>query len=443
MSMRKGRLELTLLVICSIIITAILSFPQIPLQIRYVIPVSLMVLALCPSILKEKIWQWMAIYTAYVTTLGIGIIATQGDGNGTINNALWGIRSLGFCTIICGFIQVAKPKHYLMVFATTLVISSIGIVLDVVAGPAHNWIPFPIMDMDKYSYAGNKSVTSDRYGGFTYESGVLGGETSVIFAISLLASIGLTLRSKTSNFFKLPVSIFFPSLIITGLYPIIVLLAKTKSSIAILAGSILAIGVSYLFIKRGSLKKSQVLVLSVISLFLLSIPLAIVALEKTTYGDYVREEIQNAEIVANIQQVQSVDKFAGGGLASRYEYLQLAIKSLPTSPFGGGYSNGQYFTRNGRGQIQPTPEMVQFWKNEMFNGYKSFLLNMLSQGGIISIIFLILLLRELSKQPPYLQFYAPGLVGAFLVLGATVELVPYIELIFLAIGFKKSILKGK
>jgi hypothetical protein len=90
--------------------------------------------------------------------------------------------------------------------------------------------------------------------------------------------------------------------------------------------------------------------------------------------------------------------------------------------------------------VEPTGEMEWFHNQGRYNGYKGAIFNLMGQGGVVAILLLIYLFRTIFRFLVMSGAAGGGAIASFLiagilVLGFTVELLPYFEILMLVLGF--------
>jgi hypothetical protein len=412
------------------LICLLLVFPQLPLQFRYLGAITLV---LC--LLQQGIWhapgvKLLTTYTVYICLVGVAVVMFANDGS--IGNALYPIRTLSFGVLVMLFCRNARISDVVVVMAVVMVGGFTGLVLDHFRPPARSHLPFPIFSEDNLEIMGELFLKHERRGGFTFEAGVIGGVTS--FFVILCTALFLILVGEP----RLRVPFYCRPLLIAG----IVLglssfgLIQTKSGLFVLVPAFITLGIGALFFGRRVAPSVQIVGVAIISIIALMLPITYFASQGTALGQYFEAEIDN---ISKLAGYGFMGKDDGSGLATRIEYAKLALTSLMSRPFGGGMTDGRFFTEFGISAIQPTAEMEAWFAIGRYNGYKGAIFNMLSFGGIISAIVLWKLMGCIVEHLSTLgkaggAIVGPMIVVSLLFLGLTVELLPYIELIMLSIG---------
>jgi hypothetical protein len=418
------------------LLSLLFIFPQIQLQIRYLIPLVGLLLVLEPRVLNEKLLKISVLVELYITIVGIIIVWLYNDGS--IENALSPLKDLLWITVAFIAVRNVSLKSYYWSTFIVLIISFIGLLLDTYAGPAQRWIPFSIQNETHLDYAGGYEAHDkvERYGGFTYEAGVLAG-MSAIFIMMLPMLISGIFNSNKIRFSSLDrcVTIFA---FISGLG--IMLLTKTKSGISIIITStFLYLLSSLLFIKSDiSSYKRRINLL----LIVLSIPIICYFTTVLSHGNrnYFQEEYDN--ILGAINGEHRADLGEGGGLTSRIQGLLLATYSFVQHPLGSGLTLCENYTNGSREKIEATPEMLNFWREGKYCTYYSYFAAFATHGGIFSLLFLLYLWHYLYRQYHkskfvFLRMYGIIFMIAFIVLSINVELLPYIPMVVYVSSFPK------
>jgi len=353
--------------------------------------------------------------------------------DGTVPNALAPIRTLSFGTLVILYARNARLQDYSKLVSLILIAGSIGMLLDTFFHPAQKWIPFPIQNAELITYIAGSHERSGRFGGFTYEAGVIAGMTSIFLlmnnAILFFKSLNRSLNISNRN----KMLIYFSNLCGFGTF----FLSKTKSGIFIIALSIIAMSLVIMFTKSGINRKVRQVSNRIIMALCLMIVIGFIVIKTTKYGAYFDQEINYLQIALSGGLNSSTGE--GAGLATRIEETTLCFYSFLKHPLGGGVTDGRFFTEGSLNLISPTPEMIAFMIKGKYNGYKGAIFNMISQGGILSVAFLYYLFRSIKIVYTKNRYQASAAIAimfivAFIALGLSVELIPYIEMILLVIG---------
>jgi hypothetical protein len=88
------------------------------------------------------------------------------------------------------------------------------------------------------------------------------------------------------------------------------------------------------------------------------------------------------------------------------------------------------------GRVEISDEMEDFYREGRYMGFKGYIFDMIGYGGIVALIVLFLLLRGVYRAWSGCALMgakpvAIGLVFGLLLLGLTVELLPYLEIVVL------------
>ena len=414
----------------AVLVCLLFVFPQLPLQLRYL---GLITFVLC--LLQQDIWQapgvrLLTAYTVYVCLAGVAVVIFAHDG--TLGDALYPIRTLTFGLLVMLFCKNARIKDVVILISVVMVGGFIGLLLDFCSPPARSHIPFPIFSAQNLDILELQFMRSERFGGFTFEAGAIGGITSffIIVCTSLfLICVGEPRLRLPSYCHPLLIAMIVLGLSSFGLI-------QAKSGVFVLVPAFVTLGIGAIFFGHQVAPSVRSFVVAIISFIGLSLPIIYFASQGTALGQYVEAEIDNISKLVGYG-FTGIDY--GSGLGTRFECAKLALTSLMTRPFGGGMTDGRFFTEFGISAIQPTAEMNAFFAIGRYNGYKGAIFNMLSFGGIISVIVLWKLMGCICEHLSTLGKAGGAIVGAMIVvsllfLGLTVELLPYIELIMLSIG---------
>jgi hypothetical protein len=413
-------------------------FPQIPLQIRYFLPITVGLLFLRLDVIRQKIFWILAAYFAYVTAIGLMVVFFTGDGS--VPDALFGIKSAALCTIILVFSCRARPSDYGLLAAIAVAGGALGMVLDSRFGPIYSKLPFPIFSARDQLIRGSMELTSERFGGFTFEAGVAGG----LAAIFMLLAAAVLYLAFCDRRIKLPP--FIVAILVAGIVCglITIGLSKTKTSLMILLAAAIALSLAILVGgPRAGPWWAKTAVVAAMCTVLASLPVAYKAVENTGMGEYIRKEMDNFYLLAT----RGFDRSEGLGLNTRIECAKKAIYALPFRPTGAGYTSGEFYVKPILDKIDATPEMEFFHNQGVYDGYKSAILNMMGVGGVVALAFLWFLMSGVYRGLVRSNLVGGAPAGAILVagvlaLGAAAELLPFLEICLLFWCFAQSGVAG-
>lgn len=407
-------------------------FPQIPIQIRFFVPIVALLCCMQFDLLREKIVWWLVGFTIYISI--VGVLVFQFTGEGSLNDALFGVKALSLSFVSLIFARRANLHYFVILMSVILVGCATGLVLNSKFTSIYTQIPFPIFSERDLLIRGASELTSERFGGFTYEAGVAGGMSAFfllfLVAIAILFLSNPKLRAETLGVAPIGVAAVLA-------FGLTIYLSKTKSSLFIFLGALLVYSVYALFAgkKAGAAWiKGSVIISFAIGLF--SLPVAANALKNTSMGEYINKEMDNIYLLVN----RGFDRTEGLGLNTRIECAKKAIYALPYRPTGGGHSGGLYYVGPILEKINSTPEMDFFHNQGVYDGYKGALFNIIGQGGVVSLFFLGYIWIGIYRQLTRTGLDGAGgaaviLIAGLLLLGLTVELLPYLEMTILAYGF--------
>jgi hypothetical protein len=278
---------------------------------------------------------------------------------------------------------------------------------------------------------GDRHLTSERFGGFTFEAGVIGGMSGIFIVVNLsILIMGLwDSRLRMPSIMQLISAVG----IICGLGAIY--LSRTKSGLIILVFGMIVMAFAMLFIKRGVPLWTKTILWGAIIAAFASFPVAYRITKNTANGEYIEKEVSNVYLLLN----RGFTREEGGGLQTRIQSMKIAVYGLLFRPTGAGYTNGYFYAQPVMKYVEPTAEMEWFHNQGRYNGYKGAIFNLMGQGGVLAIILLVYLLKTICRGMVNSGAAGGGAIAALLVsgvvmLGFTVELLPYFEIIMLLVG---------
>lgn len=411
------------------VIFVLMVFPQIPVQFRYLAIITAGLAIFHLDVNKAPGVRMIVLYTLFVCFVGMCVVALFDDGS--FSEALYGIRAMSLCVLVMIFSTNVSLTGFTLLTSSVLFGGFVGMVIDTYAGPAWQKVPFPIFSDVQLMLMGDRYMSSERFGGFTFEAGVVGGMS----AIFILINISILLLGLWSNKLRLPSIIQLTSVIGIACGIGAIYLSRTKAAFIIIALGFFVMAVAMLFVRRGVPVWSKFLLWGVILAAFASLPLAYRMTKNTAHGEYIEKEVSNAYLLIT----RGFDREEGGGLQTRIQSAKIAIFGLFFRPTGAGYTNGYFYAEPVLKYVEPTNEMEWFHNMGRYNGYKGAFFNLLGQGGILAIVLFVYLLRLICRG--LINSGAPGggaiaslLITAVLILGFTVELLPYFEIIMLVLG---------
>ncbi|MBC8011659.1 MAG: hypothetical protein H7067_16365 [Burkholderiales bacterium] len=412
-----------------IVICILMVFPQIPIKFRYLAVVAAGFAVFHHQVHRAPGVRYIIVYTFFLSCVGLAVVNLTGDGS--FSEALYGIRAMSLCVLVMIFATNVTLAGYTLLTSAVLFGGFVGMVIDTFRGPAWQKVPFPIFSEVQLMIMGEKHMTSERFGGFTFEAGVIGGMS----AIFILLNVAILLLGLFDRRLRLPSLFQIITLggIVCGLGAIY--LSKTKSGLLVLAAGLIAMAIVIIFVRRGVPFWLKLAIWGGILGVVAVLPIGYRAVKNTGTGEYIEKEVQNFYLLFT----RGFTRDEGGGLQTRIESMKIAVYSLPFRPTGGGHTNGYFYAKPSLKYVQPTTEMEWFHNQGRYNGYKGALFNLLGQGGLFSLWILYVFSRCVGKG--LIKSGAFGgaaiatlLITGILVLGVTVELLPYFELFMLMIG---------
>jgi len=416
--------------ISGLVIFVLMVFPQIPIQFRYLAIVAAVLAFFHHDVHKAPGVRVIVAYTAFVCVVGVGVVAMTGDGS--LSEALYGIRTMSLCILVMIFAVNVNLAGLTLLTSSILFGGVIGMLLDTFKGPAWQRVPFPIFSEVQVMLMGDRHLTSDRFGGFTFEAGVIGGMSGIF----ILINISILILGLWESRLRLPSLIQIIALlgIVCGLGSIY--LSRTKSSLVILLVGFMVMAIAVVFVRRGIPLWSRFLLWGAIISLFASLPLAYRLTANTANGEYIEKELSNLYLLTS----RGFSREEGGGLQTRIQSAKIAVFGLLFRPMGAGYTNGYFYAQPVMKYVEPTTEMEWFHNQGRYNGYKGAIFNLMGQGGVVAILLLIYLFRTIFRFLVMSGAAGGGAIASFLiagilVLGFTVELLPYFEILMLVLGF--------
>ena len=407
----------------------IFIFPSIPIQIRYISIGGFIGLFYLGQLKNFTPMKVTVLFFSYVILTGV--INWFFDRQNDFAQVFEPVRLVLASVLVSAFVLNATLRVIIVFNTCWLGAELFGLAHDMLIGPIWRRIPFPIFSSGDLDMIGERHLLSDRFGGFTFEPGVLAGMTA-IFTLINLAILYLVITNKK---FKLG-SVWT---LITGLGIVlglaILFLAKTKSGLATMVISIVSVFFYSIASRIGAGGRQRALAIVLACLLTAALYFGYQSVQNRSLGGYFADEEQNFLLLLD----QGFNYNQGGGLNTRIQYAFVAGYGIFYHPFGVGYTNGYIWYQPVEKYITPTPEMDEMFAAGNYMGYKGYVFNLMMRGGFIALIATFLMLRELHKVyhhrlAPEMKILGFTLVVAFLILGVSVELLPYWHMLLFTIG---------
>lgn len=417
------------LLVSGLVICVLMVFPQIPIKFRYLAVIAAGLAVFHSDVHRAPGVRAVVLYTGFVSLIGFGVVAFADDGS--YSEALYGIRAMSLCILVMIFATNVTLSGFTLLSSAILFGGFVGMVIDAYRGPAWQKVPFPIFSEVQIMLMGERHMTSERFGGFTFEAGVIGGMSAIFMLLNLsILLLGLwDYRLRMPSLLQLISGVG----VLCGLGAIY--FSKTKSGLLILVVGLLAMAIAMIFVRRGVPIWAKLVLWGGVLAAFAAIPIAYRMVKNTASGEYIEKEISNIYLLVN----RGFARDDGGGLQTRIESMKIAIYGLPFRPTGAGHTNGYFYAKPVLQYIEPTTEMEWFYNQGRYNGYKGAIFNLIGQGGVCAIILLVYLARLVHRGLVKSGALGGGAIAALLLsgvvmLGFTVELLPYFEILMLLVG---------
>ncbi len=415
--------------VSGLVICVLMVFPQIPIKFRYLAVVAAGLAAFHSDVHRAPGVRAIALYTLFVCLVGVGVVFFTGDGN--LSEALYGIRAMSLCVLVMIFATNVTLSGFTLLSSAILFGGFVGMVIDAYRGPAWQKVPFPIFSEVQIMLMGERHMTSERFGGFTFEAGVIGGMSAIFILLNMsILLLGLwDLRLRMPSLLQLIAG----GGIICGFGAIY--LSKTKAGLIILVFGLFVMAIAMFFVRRGVPIWTKFVLWGAILAGFAALPVAYRLIKNTATGEYIEKEISNVYLLVT----RGFTRDEGGGLQTRIESMKIALYGLPFRPTGAGHTNGYFYAKPVLQYIEPTTEMEWFHNQGRYNGYKGAVFNLMGQGGVFAIMLLIYLARIVHRGLVRSGALGGGAISALLIsgvlmLGFAVELLPFFEILMLLVG---------
>jgi hypothetical protein len=400
------------------------AFPNIPIQVRYMVPLAGIGIFFLDSLVQFKPLKLTFMYLGYVIVVGLCVVLLNGKDD--YADAIYPVRLAATSVVVCCFALHASPQLIILFSSSWMVVEFGGMLHDVLLGPIWQRLPFPIFSSDYQMLIDGRELQSDRLGGLTFEPGVVGGLCAmfILLNFSILYMSFLDRRVSPGKIWLVIAALGIPFGIAT------IFLAKTKSGLLVLACAIATFILASLLSRSHNFIKHRAVALALTVVLVGGLGVGYSMARAGTFGTYLQRELDNLYVY----NVRGFQRDEGAGLKTRIEYMKAAIYGLPYHPLGVGMTDGESWIKPIEEKLDMTPEMAKFFGLGHFAGYKGYIFNMLMEGGVMAIAligYMLTMMVRAFRMPHHPEFAVIGLcfAVAFVMLGLCVELLPYWELV--------------
>jgi hypothetical protein len=412
----------------AVITTVFLVFPQFPARIR---ELAALVVLLSPGVVL--LYRARALY---LSIIHVGVIIAAGlvmwsVGGGNVMDPMYPVRSLLISVGVLVFLRTGSAIITGWFMACWSVIQLLALIVDIKRGPITKYIPFGIFSEQEMALREVRFFADERPGGLTFEAGVLASMAAFFLCVVIVRIVA----GYMGRWRKPAPAELLPLAITTCFCLMLLLLTKSKSGLAALAGFISFALLGFIFLGKSKLQTKViaggVAFAALFALILLLKPIA----NKLGVGDYLKDE---AVRVTNLSQMAS-DDYRSGGLGTRIEYAKAAAVGVLHYPFGVGSVGGIYLIEKVGDSITPTPEMKWSFEKGAYDGFKGYLLNVMVRGGILGVLtffaMLLAIVHFASRISSGEYIWGLALAIAISIIGLSTELIPLWEMVVFAFGY--------
>lgn len=399
-----------------VVAVILLTFTSIPLQFRFLAPFLLVPLV---TDLRRGAESWLvaaAVFTGIQCLIGSCYVCWTGDG--TLTTTCYpALREFVIGIIVITALNGRSFKAVMLFITIWIALQGCALGLEMAGADPTSLVPFPIFNA-KDAGIHQSFLSQGRYGGFTYEAGILGGMAS-IFLLLVVPPGYLILRNRPRLSFKL-LTLILIAISLMG----ILALTLTKSGIfTISVALVVFLGVSAL---TGDLR-------SVVAAFVcmgIAMLVVMAAMDNNpTASNYSDQEVERLDSFLATGDISGI---RDSGLATRVQCARLAFLGVPDFPFGLGLDGLKTYLGKHFNNVLMTPEMKESFANDNF-GLKGYFFNILAMSGVLGV--LLMLWMVLVSVKPYVfasrrrSLAIPASIAAGLVaLSLSAELMPFVGL---------------
>jgi len=394
----------------------LLTFTAIPLPLRVLAP-FLLVLVIPGFRRGARTWLIaVSTFTAVQCLVGAGYVWYTGDG--TLLTACYpALREYVIGLIVIAALNGRSFNIVMLFVAIWVVLQGIAIISEMAGFKFSSLVPFPIVAAE---YAGSveEHFGGGRYGGFTFEAGVLGGIASIFLQLIILSGY-MIFRNRP----RLSPRILQLSLIALCLAGVLTLALTKSGTFTLILASITLFGVAAF---SGDLR-SAVVALAGMGVAALIVFIAVASIPAAS--NYVEQETER--VTAYIKAGDTTD-IADSGLATRLECARLAFVGVGDYPFGLGYDGLKKYLGKHLDNEKMTPEMKHDFALDAF-GLKGYLFNILATSGVLGVLLMLWMI--FASSAPFLKLgqrrslaVSASIAAGLIALSMSAELMPFVGL---------------
>lgn len=401
--------------------------PQAPIQIRYL----LVALALCAIILTSefvhRVLKWQIIFTVYA--IAVGAFVTYANNDGSLALVLAPLRSVIIAMLAVVAWRRRSPRFFLLFISGWILIQLCGLIYEHTYGSLWLRLPFPIVanrDLSVLYESLDAREAMGRYGAFTYESSVVGGMAGLFAVVALLAlATPQGAQSRHSMLFNKALAWFS----VLGAIAINVL-AKTKSG-GFVIGSFVVIYVMGEFLSGSAWRFQKAAKVVGLAVAVACAGFVVYyTMRSEELNTYIQEE---TERVIKLGTDFELEDSEGGGLATRFAYLQLSVFGLPYHPLGVGSSGGYTYVKPVLEWFEIPHEISTVFAADQYMMTSPFC-SMLMYAGVLGVFFWWRMFRAAKVvMEPFndnrTRSWTVAGLGAFIIYTICVGISPYLALL--------------
>jgi hypothetical protein len=395
-----------------------LIFTEFPLPLRFFLP---FVFAVGLAWFRRGIEKWLtvlSILTAYQCVVAALFVELSGTGN--LTKAVYlPIRNYAVAMVILLAFKRASFMRILFSLGIWAGAECLAVLAQASGIDVASKLPFRVYTDERMAI-----FSGERFRGFTAESGVLGGMSSLFLLLLSLIAVWALHESKwdivqsARRISRLKWIGLVALVLVT-----IIGLTLTKSSFVVLTASLL----SFLVLSShdGDWRSFGLAMRMVIVVGLAS---TAIFFSKPEWQEYIEQETQN---ISSYWPSRRISHISNSGFATRTSGVKLAFYGIPDYPFGVGCEGIATYLGKNLDRVEMSDEMN---KNELWRlGPKCFALNTLVLSGIPGLILLVWLFWLAGKPFRLLDTHGASampatLFVAILALSLAVELLPMMGL---------------
>jgi len=412
----SGDLRRPVFLVAFLLAAILFTFTSIPIPFKILAPFLLV--PLVPAF-RRGAETWLvaaAVFTGIQCLVGSAYVWWTEDGT-LLTSCYPALREFVIGIIVITALN-GRSFRVIMLFMTIWVaLQGLALGVQMSGGDPASLLPFPIFSVRESAIV-QSLAAHGRFGGFTFEAGVLGGIASLFLQMIVVCGY-LMFRDRPRVSFKL-LGLMVIAILLMG----ILALTLTKSGLfTVTVASVVLLGVATF---TGDLRTT---VVALVSIGIATLIVLAAIDNSPTASNYVNGEVERFDSFLSTGDTSGI---LDSGLAGRVECAKLAFLGVPDFPFGLGFGGMKTYVDKNLNESMLSPELREYFGAGDF-GLKGYFFDILAMSGALGVLLMLWMILVSAK--PYLfasrrrSLAAPASIAAGLVaLSLSAELMPFVGL---------------